>query len=580
MANVITAKTPWAPHMGEVPMHLDYFEGSMFDKVADIAAKYPRNIAFDFMGKSTTYKKMMQEVERCARALKTIGVREGDKVTIAMPNCPQAIYMFYAVNRVGAIANMIHPLSAEKEIEFYLNESESVTAITLDQFYHKFEHIRANTKVVNIIIASVADALSKPIRAGYMLTEGRKIKKIPKDAPVIRWKQFMRLADACFYRYAVARRSDDPAVILYSGGTTGTTKGIVLSNRNFNALGQQVVATNPMFRPGDRMLAAMPLFHGFGLGVCVHTMLSQGGRCILIPRFTAESYAKQITKYKCNFIAGVPTLYEALLRLKTMDGADLSCLKGVFSGGDSLSVELKKKFDKFLADHKANIQVREGYGTTETVTACCLTPVSYFKEGSIGIPFPDTYIKIVEPGTDKELPYGEEGEILLAGPTVMMEYMKHPEETAQTLRRHDDGLTWVYTGDLGTMDEEGFIYFKGRAKRMIISSGYNVYPGQLENILDAHEAVQMSCVIGVPDPYKMQKVKAFVKLAAGYAPTEETKQMLLAYCRRHIAKYAMPYDIAFKDDMPKTLVGKVAYRALEEEELKRIAAEEKQTATV
>ena len=576
----ITVKTPWAAHMGGVPMHLDYFEGSMFDKVADIAAKYPRNIAFDFMGKSTTYKKMVQEIERCARALKTIGVREGDKVTIAMPNCPQAIYMFYAVNRVGAIANMIHPLSAEKEIEFYLNESESVTAITLDQFYHKFEHIRANTKVVNIIIASVADALSKPIKAGYMLTEGRKIKKIPKEAPVIRWKQFMRLADACFYQYAVERKSDDPAVILYSGGTTGTTKGIVLSNKNFNALGQQVVATNPMFRPGDRMLAAMPLFHGFGLGVCVHTMLSQGGRCILIPRFTAESYAKQITKYRCNFIAGVPTLYEALLRLKTMDGADLSCLKGVFSGGDSLSVELKKKFDKFLRDHKATIQVREGYGTTETVTACCLTPVSYHKEGSIGIPFPDTYIKIVEPGTDKELPYGEEGEILLAGPTVMMEYMKHPEETAQTLRHHADGLTWVYTGDLGEMDEEGFIYFKGRAKRMIISSGYNVYPGQLENILDAHEAVQMSCVIGVPDPYKMQKVKAFVKLAAGYQPTEETRQMLMDYCRKHIAKYAMPYDIAFKEDMPKTLVGKVAYRVLEEEELKKIEEEARQTATV
>lgn len=576
----ITVKTPWAAHMGEVPMHLSYFEGSMFDKVADIAAKYPRNIAFDFMGKSTTYKKMVQEIERCARALKTIGVREGDKVTIAMPNCPQAIYMFYAVNRVGAIANMIHPLSAEKEIEFYLNESESVTAITLDQFYHKFEHIRANTKVVNIIIASVADALSKPIKAGYMLTEGRKIKKIPKEAPVIRWKQFMRLADACFYQYAVERKSDDPAVILYSGGTTGTTKGIVLSNKNFNALGQQVVATNPMFRPGDRMLAAMPLFHGFGLGVCVHTMLSQGGRCILIPRFTAESYAKQITKYRCNFIAGVPTLYEALLRLKTMDGADLSCLKGVFSGGDSLSVELKKKFDKFLRDHKATIQVREGYGTTETVTACCLTPVSYHKEGSIGIPFPDTYIKIVEPGTDKELPYGEEGEILLAGPTVMMEYMKHPEETAQTLRHHADGLTWGYTGDLGEMDEEGFIYFKGRAKRMIISSGYNVYPGQLENILDAHEAVQMSCVIGVPDPYKMQKVKAFVKLAAGYQPTEETRQMLMDYCRKHIAKYAMPYDIAFKEDMPKTLVGKVAYRVLEEEELKKIEEEARQTATV
>ncbi len=570
----ITAKTPWESNMGDLPMHLDYFEGSMYDKVAEIAKQYPTNIAFDFMGKSTTYKSMLQEIDRCAKSLRTIGVREGDKVTIAMPNCPQAIYMFYAVNRVGAIANMIHPLSAEKEIEFYLNESESVTAITLDQFYHKFERIRANTKVVNIIIASIKDALSRPIKAGYMLTEGRKIQKIPKDAPVIRWKEFLNLGKACFYQYAVARKSEDPAVILYSGGTTGTTKGIVLTNKNFNALGQQVVAANPIFRPGDKMLAAMPLFHGFGLGVCVHTMLSQGGRCILIPRFTAETYAKQITKYKCNFIAGVPTLYEALLRLDSMEKADLSCLKGVFSGGDSLSVELKKKFDKFLYDHHATIQVREGYGTTETVTACCLTPAHMFKEGSIGLPFPDTYIKIVKPGTDEELPYGEEGEILLSGPTMMKEYMNHPEETAQTLRHHADGLTWVYTGDLGIMDSEGFIFFRGRAKRMIISSGYNVYPGQLENILDAHPAVQMSCVIGVPDPYKMQKVKAFVKLAAGFEPTEETKKMIMDYCREHIAKYAMPYDIDFKEDMPKTLVGKVAYRVLEEEELKKIQSEQ------
>ena len=567
--SIITAKTPWKAYMRDVPMHLDYFEGSMFEMLEDVAEKYPNNVAFDFMGKSTTYRRLVQEIETCAKALKTIGIREGDKVTIAMPNCPQAVCLFYAVNLVGGIANMIHPLSAEKEIEFYLNESGSVTAITLDQFYHKFEAIRKNTSVVNIIIASIRDALAQPIRAGYMLTEGRKIKKIPADAPVIRWQEFMRLSRCCFYNYKVKRAADDPAVILYSGGTTGTTKGIVLTNKNFNALSQQVIAANPMFRPGDKMLAAMPIFHGFGLGVCIHTMLTQGGRCILVPRFTPKTYARDLVKKRCNFVAGVPTLYEALLRLKDMDGADLSCLKGVFSGGDSLSVELKKKFDRFLYDHKAIVQVREGYGTTETVTACCLTPSHMFKEGSIGLPFPDTYIKIVEPGTDIELPYGEEGEILLAGPTVMKEYMHHPVETAQTLRTHEDGLTWVYTGDLGKMDEQGFVYFRGRAKRMIVTAGYNVYPAQIENILDAHEFVQMSCVIGIPDSYKMQKVKAFVKLAAGVPANDETKQAILEHCRRHVAKYAMPCDVEFREEMPKTLVGKVAYRVLEEEELSK-----------
>jgi len=566
-------KRPWAAHVGDVPLELDYFDGSMYEAIEKIAIKYPKYIAFDFMGRTTTYARLVDEIKKCAKSLKTIGVRAGDKVTIAMPNCPQAICMFYAVNLVGGIANMIHPLSAEKEIEFYLNESESVTAITLDQFYHKFENVRQHTKVVNIIIASVKDELSKPMRTGYMFTEGRKIAKIPKEAPVIRWNDFMRLGRHCFYNYSVTRRGEDPAVILYSGGTTGVTKGIVLTNRNFNALGQQVIAANPMFRPGDKMLAAMPLFHGFGLGVCVHSMLSQGGRCILVPRFTPKSYAKLITKKKCNFIAGVPTLYEALLRLEDMEKADLSSLKGVFSGGDSLSIELKKKLDKFLYAHGAPIQVREGYGTTETVTACCLTPPHMFKEGSIGVPFPDTYIKIVEPDTDRELPFGEEGEILLAGPTVMKEYMNHPAETAQTLRTHADGKTWVYTGDLGVMDEEGFVYFRGRAKRMIISSGYNVYPSQIENILDAHTMVQMSCVIGVPDAYRIQKTKAFVKLAAGVEATEETREILMAYCRKNIAKYAMPYDIEFREELPKTLVGKVAYRILEEEELAKIAAE-------
>lgn len=570
-----TVKTPWYPYTEGVPVHLEYFKGSMFDMVASVAARYPNYVAFDFMGKSTTYAKMIKKIEQCAQALKTIGIRKGDCVTIAMPNCPQAIYMFYAINLIGGIASMVHPLSSEKEIEFYLNESNSITVITLDQFYGKIEAIRKNTGIVNVILARIKDELAQPLKTGYMITEGYKIAKIPDDAPVIRWKDFMKLSKCCFYNYKIERDDNDPAVILYSGGTTGTTKGIMLTNRNFNALAEQVIATNPMFKPGDKMLAAMPVFHGFGLGVCIHTMLAKGGRCVLVPRFTPKSYSKLITKNKCNFIAGVPTLYEAMLRLPNMENADFSHLKGVFSGGDSLSIELKKKMDKFLADHKATIKVREGYGTTECVTACCLTPVKLQKEGSIGIPFPDTYFKIVKPDTEEELPYGEEGEIVLSGPTVMLGYYNKPEETAKTLRRHADGLTWLYTGDLGCMDDQGFVYFRGRIKRMIVTSGYNVYPAQLENILDAHEKVQMSCIIGVPDPYKMQKVKAFVMLRPGYEPTQETKDELLAYCRKYIAKYAMPYDIEFRNELPKTLVGKVAYRVLEEEEARKTQAADK-----
>ena len=558
-------KTPWYAKMGVVPCHLEYQQCSMEEAVEKIAEKYPKLTAYNFLGTNTKYPDLVKEIRACAAALKACGVRPGEKVTICLPNMPMAIAMFYGVNMIGAIANMIHPLSAEGEIEFYLNDSESVAAITVDMFYQKFENIRRNTpKLKTMIVCSIKDGLNPLMKVGYQLTKGRKIAPLPKDGSYLTWKEFLAKGKG-MTDVRVSRAANDPAVILYSGGTTGVTKGILLSNLNFNALGAQIIATNPMFAPGDKMLAIMPMFHGFGLGVSIHSMLVNGGQCILVPQFTPKTYAELLRKHHPNFIAGVPTLYEALLRIDGLEKLDLSCLKGVFSGGDSLSVELKKRFDAFLHDHGAKISVREGYGTTECVTASCLTPIDEFREGSIGIPFPDTYYKIVKVGTEEEVPYGTEGEICLAGPTVMLKYVNHPEETANTRRVHADGMTWIHTGDLGMMDSDGFVYFRQRIKRMIITSGYNVYPSQIENILDAHEYVHMSCVIGVKDPYKMQKVKAFVMLKPGIEPSDAIKKELLDYCRTKIARYAMPYDIEFRAELPKTLVGKVAYRVLEQE---------------
>jgi len=563
-------KAPWLKFYGVVPHHLAYPELTMAQAVEEVAKKYPDAVAYEFMGKKTTFKKAVADMHLCARALRAMGVKENDRVTICMPNAPQTVSMFYALNLIGAVSNMVHPLSSENEIAFYLNDSHSVAAITLDQFYGKFAAIREKTNLKRLIITSVADALSPVLALGYKLTEGRKIAPIPKDADVVMWKEFLKSGARHQGEYLFPKKAEEGAAILYSGGTTGVTKGILLSNLNFNALACQTIAMNPFIAPGDKMLSIMPMFHGFGLGIGIHTILILGGQCILVPRFTPRSMADLIAKHKPNLIAGVPTLYEALLRLDGLEELDLSCLKGVFSGGDSLTVELKKRFDRFLKAHKASVELREGYGTTESVTASCLTPYNMSREGSIGIPFPDTYYKVVKVGTTEELPYGEEGEICLAGPTVMIEYCNHPEETADTMKKHADGLTWVHTGDLGVMDEDGFLYFRQRIKRMIVTSGYNVYPSQMENILDAHEHVHVSCVIGVPDPIKMQKIKAFVVLKPGVLPSEEIKKELMAYCAKHIAKYALPYDIEFRPDLPKTLVGKVAYRMLEEEELAKV----------
>ena len=566
-------KAPWLRFYGRVPAHLAYPNGSMMEAVTAVAEQYPDATAFTFQGVRTTYREMVAQAHRVARAFAAAGVKKDDRVTVCLPNCPQAVLCFYGLNLIGAVATMIHPLSSVGEIAFYLHDSGSRVAVTLDQFYGKFQEVMQEQPLERLIVATVGDALSPLLRAGYWLTQGRKLKVPALTPPAQKWRAFLQHGDAYEQPYLVKRTAEDPAAILFSGGTTGVTKGILLSNLNFNSLGLQTIAMATTFEPGQSMLAAMPMFHGFGLGVCIHTMLIAGGTCILVPRVSVESYARLLKKEQPNYIAGVPTLFEGITRNPYMHDVNLACLKGVFSGGDSLSIELKKKFDLFLQEHGATVQVREGYGTTECVTASCLTPYDMYREGSIGLPFPDTYYKIVKVGTTDEVPYGEEGEICLTGPSMMMGYVNQPEETANAMRVHPaDGCTWVHTGDLGYMDTDGFVYFRQRIKRMIVTSGYNVYPSQLENIIDAHDAVQMSCVIGVPDSYRMQKVKAFIVLRQGVEETPELMESIWAHCRRHIAKYAMPYEIEVRDALPKTLVGKVAYTVLEKEELEKRSA--------
>ena len=543
----------------------------MVGLVEKTAEAHPDMDAYIFFGRRTSYSRMMAKIHRIARSLKAMGVSKGDRVTIALPNCPQAVCMFYAVNMIGAVSNMVHPLSAEKEIQYYLEQSGSKVAVTLDQFYGKFRNVREDVNLETLIITSIKDEVGPVVRFGYNLTEGRKHEKVPSDAPVIMWDEFLASGNGFKGEYRDERDSQESSVILYSGGTTGVSKGVCLSSYNLNALTRQIVSVNPGYAIGDRMLAVMPIFHGFGLGISIHTTLCEGGSCVLVPRFTPDSYVKLMLKYKCNYIAGVPALFEALIRMPKMMKADLSFLKGIFSGGDSLSVELKKKMDTYLNEHKAKVQIREGYGLTECVTASCLTPIHTSREGSIGVPLPDMYYKIVEPGTDRELAYGEMGEICLAGPTVMIGYNGHDEENSKTLRNHPDGMRWVHTGDLGRMDKDGFIYFTQRLKRMIITNGYNVFPSQLENVIDAHEKVSMSCVIGIPDPIKQQRIKAFITLKPGIEPTQQVKDEVMEHVRKWVAKYSLPSEIEFREDLPKTLVGKVAYRVLEEEELAKMS---------
>ena len=560
---------PWLKSYNHIPHTLDYPDCSMVELVLDIAKKHPDYFAYDFFGCKQTFRAFAEQIEQCAKGLKTVGIEKGERVTVCMPNTPQAVIVFYALNLIGAVANMVHPLSAEEELVQFIDESSSVAVFTLDQFAPKIEKILPRTKVRMLLLAGIEDGLTGIKKCLYKLTKGRKIERRPTGGKVLRYTDLMKCGVGYEGEYDAKTKGEDLAAILYSGGTSGVSKGILLTNLNFNALAMQTDAAADCVKPKHKMLAILPIFHGFGMGVCIHTVLLKGAMSILVPQFSLDTYVKILKKQKPHYIVGVPTLYEALLRSEKVKQIDMSQLQGVFCGGDTLTVELKRKVDALLKECGSSEQIREGYGMTESVTASCLTPRTSHKEGSIGIPYPDTYFKIVRQGTQEIVPYGEDGEIVVSGPTVMRGYENSEEETAKTLQTHTDGRVWLHTGDMGMMDEDGFVYFRQRIKRMIISSGYNIYPSQLENVIDMHDAVLLSCVIGIPDDYKMQKIKAFIMLHDGQEATDEIKASIFEHCKKNIAKYAMPSEFEYRKELPRTLIGKVAFLELEKEELEK-----------
>lgn len=554
-------------------IHLNYPDKTMYEMVEEASQRLPDDYALDFFSKKITYKEFIEDVDETARAFATLGVGKGDTVMLCLPNMPQAIESLYALNKIGATASFIHPMSAQKEIEYYLTISPSKIIITPDMFYETVakavEEVEHKPEIVVVRIQDGLPLLLKPL---YTIAKGKEYLKYPDKRGGILWSDFIKKSVTTPRITKADFDKNRTSVVLFSGGTTGNSKGICLSDYNFNALAMQArIAMECEFSRGLKNLSAMPIFHGFGLGIGIHTVLVNNACCVLLPTVTTKLYSMALNKAKPNFIAGVPTIFKMLIQSEDLKDTDLSFLKGMYVGGDSMPVPLKKETDTFLKKHGAEIQVREGYGLTECVTASCLTPKNTYKEGSIGLPFPDTLYKIVKPGTDEEKPCGDEGEIVISGPTVMLGYKDNPEETAETLKTHSDGKVWLHTGDLGKVDEDGYIYFNQRAKRMIITSGYNVSPTAVEKAIEEHPAVEYSCVIGIKDEYKIEKIKAFVVLKNGEKESEEMKKSIKEHCKKYIAAYALPREIEFREELPKTLVGKVAYRKLEEEEARKTA---------
>ncbi len=564
-----TEKRPWLKYYSGVPETIDYPRVTMYESLMISARRVPDKIAWDFMGTLCSYQDFVGQIGQCADALAALGLKQGDTITISMPTTPQGIICFYAANKIGARASMIHPLSTESEIKFYLTLSQSTMALTIDAFYGKFNAVMDNTQCQKLILAKIGDYLSPVKKFGFWLTKGRKIPKVPEDPRVVFWNDMM---NASYPGAPTAKMDpDDTAVILYSGGTTGTPKGIELSSMNFISEGMMVASWGDLSE-NDAILAILPIFHGFGLGVCINAAFMGGGKSILVPQFTPQIVAKLIKTKKPNFIIGVPTLYAALNKNKDFQTADLSCLKAAFCGADTLPVTVKNEFEKIVQSRGGRVKLLEGYGLTEAVTAIMATPLDHFREGSVGIPFPDMDAKIVLENTADEAPIGEDGEICLSGPAVMKGYLNQKEETLKVLKIHDDGKTWLHTGDIASMDKDGFFYFKLRQKRMIKSSGMNVYPAQVEDILYKHPDVADACVIGVPDKDQVERVKAFVVLQPGVPPSKEKEKELIDHCRRDLIKWSCPRSVEFRAELPVTLVGKVAFKVLEDEEIARLKA--------
>lgn len=538
-------------------------ELSIYDILKKTTEECPDNIAYEYLGHRETYRSFLRQVDDLSLRFRKMGILRHDKVIICLPNCPQAMVAFYAINRLGAISVMVHPLSSPNEIEFYIRNSGSKMAITLGKFAPNFPKIGSVEGFQTLIVTSPVDMMSKArATVAQLLYKDARMPKGRLGFGMIRWKKMMKDNIDYVVKSVPHVLPDEPAAILYTGGTTGPNKGAVHTSRSFNVTAFGMIELSGIYGTGISMLAEMPMFHGFGLCTCVHLPVCIGLKVTLVPTFTLDSLCKTIVKQRVNFMAGVPTLFEKIVDNKYLKDADLSSLKGIFCGGDSMSIESKKRVDTFLADHGCTVKIRIGFGCTECLTATAITPKTEERPGSVGVPIPGHAYEITTLGTTEEVEDGVDGEICISGPALMTGYYNNPEESANVLKVHADGRLWLHTGDIGKIDD-GFIYFTNRIKRIIITSGYNVYPSQIEEILSKHPLVDSSCVIGVPDKNRGSRVKAVVVLKKGARKDKDTQKSIHTFIKSRTSAYAKPREYEFVDALPKTKLGKVDYRELE-----------------
>lgn len=553
------SERPWLQcYDAQVPHSLDYPREDLHALVAKAAGQFPERPALIFMGKTITYRQLMDLVERFAGGLAGLGLKKGDRVVLLMPNCPQFVIAFQALQRLGVTAVLANPLNVERELIFKFHDSGAKGLIALDLLSQRVNNIKKEVKLDFTVYTSLADFLPFPLNLLYPIK--RSLDKTMPKVEVVQDGRTYWFKDLLVKGRTAPHAPSDPedmAVLIYSGGTTGVSKGIMLSQKAVVANAWQACSWVDMDLQ-DSLLAVLPLFHGFGMSVCMNAPLTHGGTVILLPRFQAKEVVTAIAKHKPSLFAGVPTMFIAIKELPDIDNYDLKSLRGIFVGAAPLPLAVMREFES-----RTGAALIEGYGLTEAVTAVACNPFrGQRKPGTIGIPFPDVQWRVVDLAEGKrDMPIGEAGEIIIKCPELMTGYLNQPEKTAECLK---DG--WLYTGDIGVMDDQGYVTLVDRKKDLVIVSGFNVFPSEVDEVLHDHPKVAEAVAVGLPHPKKGEYLKAYVVPKAGQ---EIDPQEIIEFCKENLSAYMVPKEVEVRAELPKSMIGKVLRRSLREEEEKK-----------
>ena len=536
---------------------------SAFEYVCQRSKNHLNDTALEYYGRKFTYADLIVNVKKTAAALRGAGVKKGDIITVVSIMTPEIIALFYAADMMGATLNLVDPRYSVEGIREYIEEVDSHLLVCLNVVYERCRQAAKRTNVEKVIVLSPADSLPPVMAVGYKLTTPDKNKYASN---VIRWKQFIKGGEG----QSTAAEPYDPdhaCVVVHTGGTTGSPKGVMLTDDCFNGIALQFQAYPKLFHRGQKLMNIMPPFIAYGFACGIHLPLVLGFTVIIIPNLDPAKLGSLVLKHKPEHMFGVPTHYQQLASDPKLRDKDLSFIINYAAGGDSLSRGAEQTVNDFLAAHGARYPIAKGYGMTEVSSAATVAAGLDNKPGSVGIPMVNTVVAAFEPGTDQELPIGQRGELCISGPCLMKGYYNKPEETAILLRRHPDGRVWAHTGDMGYLDEDGFVFLDSRIKRMIIRhDGFKVFPSMIENVVSRHPAVHQCSVVGCADKDHTQGRLPFVYIVLKSDTTAKKKQVireLERMCAEELPEYVQPVAYKFISSMPMTPVGKIDYRQLE-----------------